>query len=54
MAKQWKCKSCGAYVSKGVLASVRGGPEQCEQCGGTEFESPIVSGPVDSVLDRLT
>jgi len=53
MAKQWKCAHCGNYVSKGVLATVRGAPDECGNCGGDDFESPIVRGPVDTVLDRI-
>jgi predicted nucleic-acid-binding Zn-ribbon protein len=53
MAKQWKCTSCGSYTAKGVLATLRGPPEECENCGATEFETPIVRGPFDTVLDRL-
>jgi predicted nucleic-acid-binding Zn-ribbon protein len=53
MGKQWKCENCGSYISKGVLASLRGPPGECEQCGGTEFGNPIVQGPFDTVLDMF-
>ena len=53
MGKQWKCASCGSYTSKSVLATLLGAPEECADCGGTEFESAIVQGPFDSVLDRI-
>lgn len=53
MGKQWKCAGCGSYTSKGVLATLRAEPEECPDCGGKEFETPIVSGPFDTVLDKL-
>jgi predicted nucleic-acid-binding Zn-ribbon protein len=54
MTKTWQCTQCGNGVTKGIIGSLRGAPETCENCGNTEFEEPTTLGSVHTILDRLT
>lgn len=53
MAKQWECGQCGNYEMRTLVGSLRGAPEECDNCGNTEFESPTVVGSVHSTIDRF-
>ena len=50
--KTWTCTQCGKSVTKGIVASAGGAPEECESCDNTEFEEPVVMGTVHSAIDQ--
>lgn len=51
--KTWSCTQCGNSVEKNLVASVSGGPSECEACGNDEFEDPVTMGAVHSKLDGI-
>jgi NAD-dependent SIR2 family protein deacetylase len=53
MTKTWKCTQCGNAVDKGILASIRGAPTECNNCGNTGFEDPITLGSFHKFIDKL-
>lgn len=51
--KTWTCTQCGDSVEKNLVASVSGGPSECDSCGNDDFEEPITMGTIHTKLDGM-
>jgi DNA-directed RNA polymerase subunit RPC12/RpoP len=51
--KMWTCAQCGASTTRGLLSSIRDPPRDCENCGSTEFDDPVVQGAVHSFVESF-
>ncbi|MFB6299139.1 MAG: hypothetical protein ABEH65_02655 [Halobacteriales archaeon] len=54
MVKKWECTQCGSIVSKGIIKSFQGPPQQCETCGNDEFDDPYITGGIHRTIDRFS
>ena len=52
MTKTWRCTKCQSTVSKGLVQSRSGPPDECEVCQNEEFEEVGVTGRLHRFVDQ--
>lgn len=53
--KEWTCTQCREIVKQSFADRLSGGPpEECENCGNTEFDEGLSTGPHHKLLDKVT